>query len=172
MSTFVYLIAITVTLVIGQSINQISALNNSTKDASHRQDNSPNLVRVPDWLFAAPHQANDNKINGPSIDHVLDAKLKDLLARVGPDMKPASGFRDYGDISSNVAGRAWQLLHERVSDIANDKIDNLWPHVEQILRDSGVSDQCIHAANKVASGAKSLDLWAVKRKYNNLMKRR
>lgn len=117
-----------------------------------------------DWLFARPRQST--QLNAS--ESALDAKLKDVLDRVGPDMKPASGFRDYDDISIDVAKRAWQLLHERVRDVSNERIVTLLPQLEHLLTKSNVSGRCMHAVRSVADGARSLDVWATQCKLSTI----
>jgi len=165
---FIVLVA---TIKLGTAGIEIASNSNldytQTKEASQLPvQNGSTLHNSWDWMFSRPkvNKLFNNQANSDAQSRKIDAKLAEILSRFGPDMKPASGFRDYDDISIEISQRAWKLMHERTKGLSNDKVSALWPHVEKSLRKSNVSEKCIVAAQKVADGARSLEVWALQRK--------
>lgn len=102
---------------------------------------------------------------GNSEHDKVDLLLSDVLDRVGPDMRPTSGFKDSPDLSLELARRAWTLMQRHAQATADQRYLALWPLVQQLLTDSNVSSQCLQAAHRTAHSARRLDSWAIQRKY-------
>lgn len=103
----------------------------------------------------APLAANETQL-GRILDEALD--------RVGPDMRPASGFEDSKDISLEVAKLAWRLMRRHAELVAGQRVGQAWPLVERSLREANVSDKCLGAAARTARAARELKAWAIQRK--------
>lgn len=91
----------------------------------------------------------------------VDAILSSVLDRVGPDMRPTSGFKDFADITPPVAQRGWQLMRDHALWATNARIQLIWPLVQQLLVDSNVSLKCLLASGRTAEAARRLDTWAI-----------
>lgn len=107
------------------------------------------------YLLADPTNSQLNSSNA------LDSKLADILDRIGPDMRPLRDFRDFDDISVDVAKRAWKLMHDHALAAANGRLSLVRPIVERALLAANVSGACLSAASKTMDSAERLDSWAI-----------
>lgn len=107
------------------------------------------------FLLAQP---TDNKLNQSS---GVDALLAELLARVGPDMRPMRDFGDFPNITPEVTKRAWLLMHEHARLAVADRMQFMAPIVDALLGQANVSERCSRAARSTLEAAKQLDSWAI-----------
>ena len=166
---FIPICLVALSTVLAQGGNLVIAADEleqqRVNDASQQQ---ATLGQAPgaDWLFGQPRASSTGaRLNS---SEPLDSKLMELLERIGPDMKPASGFLDFRDISTELSKRAWQLMRERASEMADTKVSSLWPSIEQSLLESNVTSDCLEAARKVSERARALDAWATKCEFAEL----
>lgn len=96
-----------------------------------------------------------------NISDGVDSLLAELLARVGPDMRPMRDFRDFDDITPEVAKRAWLLMHDHAQLALAERMQFMRPIVVELLKQANVSTRCSAAAISVIEAAQRLDSWAV-----------
>lgn len=102
--------------------------------------------------------------NNTSDDAKNSRRLAQVLERVGPDMRPASGFEDFADVELEVAQLAWRRMHEHARLTMDERVKFAWPIVEQTLSEANVSRECLLAAQRTAQAAQQLNTWAIQRK--------
>lgn len=108
------------------------------------------------YLLADP---TDNRLNMSSL---IDYKLSKILRLDSPDMRPSRDYNDFKDISVDISMRAWTLLHEHASVALHDRIEVIWPAVDEILKSAEVSNKCHDAIQSVMEGGKRMESWAIK----------
>lgn len=92
-----------------------------------------------------------------------DRTIAELLAKLGPDMRPSGEYRDLRGVTVDIAQRAWRRMHKHAAEVVADKVGQTWPMIESALLDANVSSGCSLAAKKTAAGARNLDAWAIQR---------
>lgn len=107
-------------------------------------------------------KGSDTKLNQSD---GTDSLLGDLLARVGPDMRPMRDFRDFHDITPEVAKRAWLLMHDHAQLAVADRMQFMKPIIGQLLEQANVSRRCSADALSTIEAAKQLDSWAIQCKF-------
>lgn len=113
--------------------------------------------------FAAGYLLADATDKQLDLADGVDATLASVLQRNGPDMRPLRDFRDFDDITLEVAKRAWKLMRRHAQRAAKSRLSALQPLVLQSLVEANVSDQCYKAALSTISSAQNLDSWAIQR---------
>jgi len=133
--------------------SHISRTKNSHEKVSHE---SLKAEVAAGFLFA--HRV-DTQLD---IRDSIDATLLDILKRNGPDMRPSRDFKDFKDITLEISKRAWELLHEHVVSYVKDKTRLTWPAIEQLLRETAVSNKCLEALQFTFEQAGMMRSWAIK----------
>lgn len=152
-----------------------------SRDGGAPSDSNPGASRLGSFaghLFArssdspalTQHRQEPNKQSAAhepqpttSAEHA-DAAIEELLARLGPDMRPTGGYREAPGVGVGVAQRAWRKMRRHAARLASDRIEHDWPLVESALVEANVSGECLKAAAETAAGARRLESWAVQRK--------
>lgn len=91
-----------------------------------------------------------------------DRLITNVIRRVGPDMRPSRGYKDWPEIDLNVSMRAWNLLHHHASVGLNNYVELAKPAIEELVFASNVSSECFAAIRSTLDGIRRLDSWAVK----------
>lgn len=136
------------------------SLRPASQDTDSHQASSPALHTTngcndAGYLLA---DATDEQLNRSDI---IDSTILSLLARDGPDMRPLRDFRDYDDITLDVAKRAWQLMHQHAQRATADKVKLATPSIERALLGANVSTDCSNAIQATLVAAQRLDSWAI-----------
>lgn len=159
-----HLLLLSLALVVSRAVH-----SQQHQPIQHKQCSQVNYLLAAETIG---ERADASVAPASSSSSLNPALLNDLLGRVGPDMRPTSGFTDEPDISIEVAQHAWRSMREHASRVAAAQMDALWPSVSETLETARVSAQCARAAKLTADATRRLELWAIQRKFTRGRARR
>lgn len=106
-------------------------------------------------------------LSGSGSQNELDnAKLLELLKRVGPNMRSSSNYYDFEDIGLNESMIGWKSLHNQAQSFADSQVHFYGPKLEHLLREANVSAGCLMSLNETLKSLERLDSWAVQSKFS------
>lgn len=104
------------------------------------------------WLYGSGEHLEAEKISD---------KLADVIKRVGPNMRASSDYHDYQDIKLNESIEAWQLMHKRVMEFAQNQVQFYAPKIDTFLEEANVTSKCRESVSSSMESIKKLNSRAI-----------
>lgn len=117
--------------------------------------------------FLLPTKSNTIQLGQTSAE-LADARLADALSRIGPDLRQLRDFSNADDalnVDVDLAKRAWKLMRAHTQASISGRLRHVAPILLDTLVSAKVSSKCIQAVERTLESAKSLESWAIQRKF-------
>lgn len=158
---------IIIIVILGTAIKHLDA-NYATSDNSFSSAEKNNNNNVAGQATMA------NLLLAPAYNSGTNKTIELALEQLAPDLRqlrdftlPTSGNKAHDDAKSlELSLEAWKLMRNQAHRAVNSRLQMVEPILIEFLNEARVRRQCLLACERTLHAARSLESWAIQRKWH------